>query len=174
MLFSSHSLVLVCLVNGCSHDLFSTAHCSIPCTSQALKEGRVIVNGYVHAMIKNLLSRLHFPPTDSVFVSVLYSILLNDVLLTIFLIFYILYSLLFHIPFVSHLNLISYVLCYIFIRIFGSSSSSTWLWPETTALSVCDATAGLQTPWTTATTLCPAPFTLGKNCTVSSDLSRYV
>lgn len=44
------------------------------------------------------------------------------------------------------------------------SSSSIWLWQETTALSVCGATAGPQTPWTTAaTTLCPAPSTLGKN-----------
>lgn len=46
---------------------------------------------------------------------------------------------------------------------------STWLWPETTTLSACGATAGLQTLWTTATTPYPALFTLGKNhsiCTV--------
>lgn len=56
----------------------------------------------------------------------------------------------------------------------GSSSPSTWLWPETTARSVCGATAGLRTPWTTATTLCPAPFTPGESsCTVRSHLSSY-
>lgn len=63
---------------------------------------------------------------------------------------------------------------FFFTSVFGSSSPSTWLWPETTARSVCGATAGLRTPWTTATTLCPAPFTPGKNsCTVRSHLSSY-
>lgn len=50
------------------------------------------------------------------------------------------------------------------------SPPSTWLWPETTVQSVCVVTAGLRTPWTTATTPCPAPFTLGKNSrTFASD-----
>lgn len=51
----------------------------------------------------------------------------------------------------------------LFTSAFGSSPLSTWPWPETTAPSVCGATAGLRTPWTTATTPCPAPFTLGKS-----------
>lgn len=55
------------------------------------------------------------------------------------------------------------------------SPSSIWPWRETTAQSACGATAGLQTPWTTATTLCPVPFILGKDsCTVSSDVPREV
>lgn len=66
-----------------------------------------------------------------------------------------------------------FVLSYLFFlpSVFGSSSPSTWLWPETTAPSVCVATAGLRTPWTTATTLWPVPFTPGKtSCSVSSHL----
>lgn len=49
-----------------------------------------------------------------------------------------------------------------FTSLFWFSSLSTWLWPETTAQSAWGATAGLQTPWTTATTPCPAPSTLGE------------
>lgn len=80
-----------------------------------------------------------------------------------------------HPSFTFHPLLLLFPAVFFFTSVFGFSSVSTWLWPETTARSVCGATAGLQTPWTTATTLCPVPFTLGKNsCTVWSHLSGYL
>lgn len=108
-----------------------------------------------------LLSSQRFP-----IVSVLYSSLVNDYLLYIFLTFSSLQSRVFF-------NLRSSVLLLNFnpSPLHISSSPSISLWPETTIQNVCGATAGPLTLWTTATTLCQAPFTLGKN-TVSSHLSN--
>lgn len=81
-------------------------------------------------------------------------------------------------PLVSFANLLSVFFVILFLlnpfctfcalhHVFGSSSTSTLLWPEITVRSVWDATAGLLTLWITATTLCLAQFTLGKNsCTL--------
>lgn len=81
-------------------------------------------------------------------------------------------------PLVSFANLLSVFFVILFLlnpfftfcalyRVFGSSSTSTLLWPEITVRSVWDATAGLLTLWITATTLCLVQFTLGKNsCTL--------
>ena len=132
------------------------AYCSITCMNWGVmkKQGGGHVVNFVRTKINNYLSFLPL-----FFLSLSHLLYLDLFLVLLFA----------PPPFPSLLNLL--FLC----LISPPSPLSTWLWPETTARSVCGATAGLRTPWTTVTTLCPAPFTPGKSsCAVSSDLSRMI